>query len=141
MSLDKCQIPSSWKTSCIIPVPKKVNISCLNDLRPVTLTSHIMKVFERLFLRKLRPLVHDFQDPLQCAYRAKVGVDDALCYMTNSIYSHLENSSSYVRIMFFYFSSTFNISHTYSHKNSKICECIQTLSNELRTTLQTGPNT
>ena len=108
LSLEKCQIPTSWKTSCIIPVPKKVNISCLNDLRPVALTSHVMKVFERIFLRKLRPLVHDFQDPLQFAYRAKVGVDDALCYMTNSIYSHLENSSSYVRIMFFDFSSAFN---------------------------------
>ena len=108
LSLSKCQIPISWKTSCIIPVPKKVNISCLNDLRPVALTSHIMKVFERLFLNKLRPLVANCQDPLQFAYRARVGVDDALVYMMNSVYSHLEKSGSYVRIMFFDFSSAFN---------------------------------
>ena len=123
LSLSKCEIPTLWKTSCIIPVPKKVNISCLNDLRPVALTSHLMKVFERLFLKKIRPLVHDFQDPLQFAYRAKIGVDDALLYLTNSVYSHLENSSSYVRIMFFDFSSAFNTiqPHLLAQKLKNMC--------------------
>jgi hypothetical protein len=31
-------------------VPKKTTVTCLNDLRPVALTSHVMKVFERLVL-------------------------------------------------------------------------------------------
>ena len=108
MSLSQCFIPAAWKMSCIIPVPKKVHITCLNDLRPVALTSHIMKIFERLFLNKLRPLVHRFQDPLQFAYRHGIGVDDALLYMMHSISSHLDKTSSYVRVMFFDFSSAFN---------------------------------
>ena len=35
----------------IIPVPKKRNITCLNDYRPVALTSVVMKVLERLVCR------------------------------------------------------------------------------------------
>ena len=123
LSLQKCEIPSAWKKSCIIPVPKKVQINCLNDLRPVALTSHIMKVFERLFLRKFRPLVSDFQDPLQFAYRARVGVDDALLYMLHSVSSHLEKTASYVRIMFFDFSSAFNTiqPHILAQKLKNMC--------------------
>ena len=67
-----------------------------------------MKVFERLFLSTLKVQVAGFQDPLQFAYRAKIGVDDALLYMLHSVYSHLEKGSSFVRIMFFDFSSAFN---------------------------------
>jgi hypothetical protein len=108
MSLSLCKVPSAWKSSCIVPVPKKTIVTCLNDLRPVALTSHVMKVFERLVLPTLRFQVSDFQDPLQFAYRARVGVDDALLFLVNTIYSHLEKSGSYVRIMFFDFSSAFN---------------------------------
>jgi hypothetical protein len=107
MSLSLCKIPSAWKTSCIVPVPKKASVTCLNDYRPVALTSHIMKVFERLLLPVLKTQVAAFQDPLQFAYRAKVGVDDALLYMLHSVYTHLEKSSACVRIMFFDFSSAF----------------------------------
>ena len=39
-------IPDIWKRSCIIPVPKKPVISCMNDLRPVALTSIPMKICE-----------------------------------------------------------------------------------------------
>ena len=35
-----------WKTSCLVPVPKKPSPSVLNDYRPVALTSHIMKALE-----------------------------------------------------------------------------------------------
>ena len=35
--------PLCWKASCIVPVPKKAAITTMNDLRPVPLTSAIMK--------------------------------------------------------------------------------------------------
>ncbi len=41
-------VPTSFKKSIIIPVPKNNKPSCLNDYRPVALTSTVMKVFERL---------------------------------------------------------------------------------------------
>ncbi len=50
-------IPTSFKKSVIIPVPKNSKPSCLNDYCPVALTSTVMKVFERL-LKKKHMLLH-----------------------------------------------------------------------------------
>ncbi len=49
-SLATSVVPTSFKKSIIIPVPKNNKPSCLNDYRPVALTSIVMKVFERTFL-------------------------------------------------------------------------------------------
>ena len=45
MSLQLGRVPTLWKTSCIVPVPK-TQPSELNDFRPVALTSHLMKTLE-----------------------------------------------------------------------------------------------
>ncbi len=47
-SLATSVVPTSFKKSVNIPVPKNNKPSCLNDYRPVALTSIVMKVFERL---------------------------------------------------------------------------------------------
>ncbi len=44
-SLATSVVPTSFKKSVIIPVPKNSKPSCLNDYRPVALTSTVMKVF------------------------------------------------------------------------------------------------
>ncbi len=49
-SLATSVVLTSFKKSIIIPVPKNSKPSCLNDYRPVALTSIVMKVFERLLL-------------------------------------------------------------------------------------------
>ncbi|TWW80236.1 hypothetical protein D4764_01G0000510 [Takifugu flavidus] len=86
-----CQrIPVLWKTSCLVPVPKKTHPVAPSDYRPIALTSHIMKVMERLVLSHLRPLVSPFQDLLQFAYQPKVGVDDAVIYLLQRAYSSLD---------------------------------------------------
>ncbi|KAL0198364.1 hypothetical protein M9458_006904, partial [Cirrhinus mrigala] len=41
-SLELCEVPSCFKRSTIIPVPKKPKITGLNDYRPVALTSVVM---------------------------------------------------------------------------------------------------
>ena len=46
-------VPTTWKTACIVPVPKRPVISSMHDLRPVALTSAVMKVCERVVLCKL----------------------------------------------------------------------------------------
>ena len=57
-------VPTTWKTACIVPIPKLPVISSMNDLRPVALTSAVMKVCERVVLCKLEKLVKDYIDPL-----------------------------------------------------------------------------
>ncbi|KAI4888593.1 hypothetical protein NFI96_032623 [Prochilodus magdalenae] len=80
----------------------------LNEYRPVALTSHVMKTMERLLLNHLRPQVHHAEDPLQFAYREKVGVEDAILYLLHRAHSHLDKGGCAVRVMFFDFSSAFN---------------------------------
>ncbi|KAI5616426.1 hypothetical protein C0J50_24006, partial [Silurus asotus] len=53
-SLELCEVPSCFKLSTIIPVPKKASITGLNDYRPVALTSFVMKTFEKLVLAHLK---------------------------------------------------------------------------------------
>ncbi|XP_062844747.1 zinc finger protein 420-like, partial [Trichomycterus rosablanca] len=102
------EVPVIWKTSCLVPVPKKSCSSSLNDYRPVALTSHVMKVLERLVLSYLRSQVSPFLDPLQFAYQQQVGVDDAVIYLLQRAHLHLDQSNTTVKITFFDFSSAFN---------------------------------
>ncbi|XP_061107793.1 receptor-interacting serine/threonine-protein kinase 4-like [Conger conger] len=108
LSLRLGKVPAMWKTSCLIPVPKKPHPSQLNNYRPVALTSHMMKTMERLLLNILRPQVRHALDPLQIAYQVKVGVEHAIIYLLHRTHSHLDKGKDAVRIMFFDFSSAFN---------------------------------
>ncbi|KAK7883856.1 hypothetical protein WMY93_026979 [Mugilogobius chulae] len=105
LSLQLGRVPSLWKTSCIVPVPKKTHPCELNDYRPVTLTSHAMKTLERLVMRHLRRQVQNVGDPLQFAYREKpsllqeklniMAVDP---HLVNWIMDYLTNRPQYVRV-------------------------------------------
>uniref|UniRef100_A0A8C9RRW2 Reverse transcriptase domain-containing protein n=1 Tax=Scleropages formosus TaxID=113540 RepID=A0A8C9RRW2_SCLFO len=101
-------VPSCFKWSTIIPVPKKTCISGLNDFRPVALASVAMKCFERLVLAYLKVITGSLLDPFQFAYRSNRSVEDAvnigLCY----ILEHLDSTKTYARILFVDFSSAFN---------------------------------
>ncbi len=77
-SLELCEVPSCFKRSTIIPVPKTPKITSLNDYRPEALTSVAMKSFERLVLAYLKDITGPLLDPLQFAYRANRSVDDAV---------------------------------------------------------------
>ncbi|KAL6470652.1 hypothetical protein MHYP_G00217710 [Metynnis hypsauchen] len=108
LSLRLGRVPTLWKTSCIIPIPKRGRPSELNDFRPVALTSHVMKTLERLLLHLLRPQVQHATDPLQFAYRERVGVEDAMLYLLHRAHSYLDKGGCAVRVMFFDFSNAFN---------------------------------
>ena len=112
-SIDDSCIPKSWKTSEIIPVPKRSPPTCLNDYRPVALTSVIMKCFEKVIKAFLWKQVAKFADNHQFAYTEKRCVDDAsLCLIDYSL-KHVDklNTSDkkhFVKILFVDFSSAFN---------------------------------
>ncbi|KAI3374531.1 hypothetical protein L3Q82_021109 [Scortum barcoo] len=48
LSLIQMVVLDLWKTSCLIPLPKKNHPCTHSDYRPVALTSHVMKSLERL---------------------------------------------------------------------------------------------
>ena len=63
------ELPNCFKSSYIVPVPKKPSPESLNDYRPVALTSVIMKCFEKLILSYINSLLPSDFDPFQFAYR------------------------------------------------------------------------
>ena len=101
-------VPSSWKMSNIIPVPKFSGAKLMKDFRPIALTSVLAKCMERIVCNHLSSCVENSLDPLQFAYRARRGVEDATLSLLNNITTHLDYSSTSVRILFMDMSSAFN---------------------------------
>ena len=97
--------PTCFIYAAIVPVHKKPNPSCLNDYRPVALTSVIMKIFQRLVCNHLSSIT---LDPHQFAYRANRSVDDAVSLCLHCILQHLEGPGNYARLLFIDYSSAFN---------------------------------
>ena len=63
----KCIYPISWRKGVIVPVPKKGDLSDVNNYRGITLTSIFSKVFSILLDNRLRKwaenndVIHDCQ--------------------------------------------------------------------------------
>ena len=86
-------MPRAWKTSTIIPVPKKATPLQLNDYRLVALTPTTAKCFEKVVSKHLKFDVVDQLDPFQFAYKASRGVEDASLTLLNLITQHLEKAT------------------------------------------------
>ncbi|XP_072329131.1 uncharacterized protein [Scyliorhinus torazame] len=57
LSLLRSEVPTCFKKTTIIPVPKKNQAMCLNDYHPVALTSVVMKRFERLIMKRITSIL------------------------------------------------------------------------------------
>ncbi len=133
-SLATSVVPTSFKKSIIIPVPKNNKPSCLNDYRPVALTSIVMKVFERLVKSHICSSIPVTLDPLQFAYRPNRSTDDAISHILHSSLTHIDSSNgNFARLLFIDYSSAFNTivpiklasKLTVLGLNSSLCDWIQ----------------
>ncbi len=70
----------------------------------VTLLNMIMKFVRDELLLKTQSLL----DPLQFAYQARRGVEDASSTLLNTIMKYLDGRKTHVRLLFVDFSSAFN---------------------------------
>ena len=107
-SFTEGHVPRIWRSSIVVPVPKKRGASQLNDFRPVALTSVPMKCAERLVLKHLRKETAAHQDPLQFAYSQGRNTQDAILTLLHRLYEHLDQPGSHARLLFLDFSSAFN---------------------------------
>ncbi len=108
LSLSLSVVPSCFKKSTIVPIPKKNKITCLNDWRPVAQTPIFSKFFEKLVREHICSVLPASLDPLQFAYRSNRSTDDAIAFTLHTALSHLENKNTYVRMLFVDYSSAFN---------------------------------
>ncbi len=133
-SLATSVIPTSFKKSVIIPVPKNSKPSCLIDYSPVALTSIVMKVFERPLKNHICTSIPATLDPLQFAYRPNRSTDNAISQVLHSSLTHIDSKNgNYVRLLFIDYSSAFNtivpiklaVKLTDLGLNSSLCDWIQ----------------
>uniref|UniRef100_A0A665UD53 Reverse transcriptase domain-containing protein n=1 Tax=Echeneis naucrates TaxID=173247 RepID=A0A665UD53_ECHNA len=108
LSLLQSVVPACLKSATIVPIPKRNTVNCLNDYRPVALTPIITKCFERLILPFIRSAIPADLDQHQFAYRANRSTEDAVIMATHTALTHLDQSNTYVRMLFVDFSSAFN---------------------------------
>ena len=80
----------------------------ISELRPVALTCIGMKNFEKLIKNEILSHVAGRLDPLQFAYQAGRGVEDAKLFILDKLFKHLETPASHARLFFADFSSAFN---------------------------------
>ena len=106
MCLTSGELPSIWKLSSIVPVPKSTSAKENNDFRPIALTSVAMKCFEHIVKKRLLTCIK--LDEFQFAYRPNRSTKDACISLDYFIRSHLEKPSAYARVLFVDFSSAFN---------------------------------
>ena len=96
------RMPTPWKTSCLVPVPKWLHP---RELKPLpTCGLDLMKTLERMVLKHLRHLAAPTMDPLQFAYWAEIGLEDAVIYLMHRSLSHPENTGCAVSVTYFDFS-------------------------------------
>ena len=101
-----------FKESAVILAPKTKKL-CINDYRPVTLTSVAMKTSEIFALTYLKSLLSATFDPFQVAYCANRSSADAVSVWLHKILAHLEKKGSYVRTLIIIdYSSPFNTTIT-----------------------------
>ncbi len=103
LSLAQSVIPTCFKKSTILPVLKKTRPACLNDYRPVALTSVVIKCFEQLV--KDCSSLPSTLDPPQFAYCTNWSTEDAIAHILHTSLSHLDKSGNYVRLLFIDYSS------------------------------------
>ncbi|XP_053093073.1 uncharacterized protein LOC128318920 [Pangasianodon hypophthalmus] len=108
ISLSRGVVPTCFKATTIVPMPKKSSVSCLNDYHPVALTPIIMKCFERLVMRHIKTMLPPSLDPLQFAYCPNCSTDNAITTTLHLALTHLDNNDIHVRMLFIDFSSAFN---------------------------------
>ena len=87
---------------------RNTKVTCLNDYRPVALTSVAMKCFERLVKAHINTIIPEALDPLQFAYCPNRSSDDAISIALHTALSHLDKRNTYVIMLFIDYSSAFN---------------------------------
>ena len=86
-------IPDKWHNAIVILLHKKGDIVELENYRPISLLSHLYKLFTKIITARLEKKLDFYQPPEQAGFRAKFGTNDHL----QSIKTVIEKSIEYNR--------------------------------------------
>ena len=104
-------LPFEWKTSNILPVHKKDNKNNVQNYRPISLISLVMKVYERILYEELLNHTQSKIGPRQHGFLRNKSCNTNLLSFTNSIVSSLHDKTG-VDVVYFDFAKAFDtVSH------------------------------
>ena len=117
-SLNLSYVPPEWRTSCITPVPKVTRPKEPNDFRPISITSVLCCILEKVVVRRYfyailtdTNLNQAFQD--QYAYRPTGSTTSAIVALVQNL-SEMLKTEPYVRLISLDFSHAFDtVRHSY----------------------------
>ena len=95
LSLSETVKPTRFKQTTLVFLGTGTKVTCLNDYRPVALTSVAMKCIERLVMAHINTVIPETLDPLQFAYHHNRSTDDAISIALNTALSHLDKRNNY----------------------------------------------
>ena len=114
-SLREGVIPNEWKMANVIPLPKtKPIISVETDIRPISLTPIVAKVFESIVLGWVDDIVGERIDDNQFGGVGGTSTTDALVEMTHKWYEATDLLNNYVRVVLLDFSKAFDLINHHS---------------------------
>ena len=107
-SLREGFLPALWKTATIIPLPKKhPPTSIEKDIRPISLTPIVSKVFESIVLKWVDTVMRPQIDPKQFGSLPGTSTTDALVEMVHQWYQETDSTGKCVRILLIDYSKAF----------------------------------
>ena len=94
LCITKSKWPRVLKTAKVVPIYKAGDRSCTSNYRPISLISNNAKIFEKIIYNRLYTFLSECNiiSEKQYGFVRNKGTTDALDYLTNRIYTDLDNS-------------------------------------------------
>ncbi|KAB0803168.1 hypothetical protein PPYR_00138 [Photinus pyralis] len=101
-SLQRGAFPDALKLAVIIPVPKKGNLTNIENFRPIALLTIFSKIFEKLLAQQLLDFLnkHHLITECQHGFRKNRSTETAATAMIQNIMDHLNNGKTVYGIFF-----------------------------------------
>ena len=102
-SLKVGKVPEVWKRANIVPIPKENVINSSSELRPISLTDIIMRLFERcIYKNEIADVIYYSIDSDQYAYKVGHNSTMALIKCQHTWLKGLDNGAKYVRVLYYH---------------------------------------
>lgn len=101
------QVPTSWKSSYLIPIPKKGSMIDIANYRGISMQAAIPKIFDRLLTEKLYSHVNQIIPVSQHGFMRKKSTTTNLLEVTEFLHEHMKDKGQ-VDIIYFDFAKAFD---------------------------------
>ena len=112
-SIKQQKVPRLWKLASVTPIPKVSPLSECSQLRPISLTNVIMRIFERVvYKQEIATTLQSSIEPNQFAYKRAHITTMVLLKCQHCWLKWLDKDADFVKVYSFDFSKVFDfVSH------------------------------